>query len=115
MNKDQQGEITNGEATYGAIAEALTGIGAIIIGWTDGDGIHYDILFTRFPLFEGTIQGGTEQDYLFVSIMRVGAWGFRVDLPQSLHENYVKEKLGVQGDAEAKALVELIEGVKARL
>lgn len=115
MNKDQYGEIVNGEETYQTIADALSGTGSIIFGWTDEDGIHFDILMTRFPIIEGTIQGGIGANYLYVSIMRMGAWGFKVDLDGSVTDNYVKEKLGVNGDSEAKALAELINGVKSKI
>lgn len=115
MNKDNQNEVINGEETYQDIADNVQGCGATIIGWTPQDGSHYDVLFARFPIFEGTIQGGIQADYLFVSVMRVGAWGFRTDLESSVTGTYIKEKIGLQGDAESEALAELINGVKKHL
>lgn len=114
MEKDNQGEIINGELTYGTIADSVRNIGSTIIGWTDGNGMHYDILFTRFPVMEGDIHGGIQSDYLFVSIMRVGAWAFRVNLSQSVHASYVEEKLGVPSEV-AEKVAELINGVKEHL
>lgn len=46
MNKDKYDEIMNGENTYKEIANRLKQGQAVIIGWTDEEYTHLDILFT---------------------------------------------------------------------
>ena len=65
MNLDEWGEVINGEETYKGIAEELHNK-SVLIGWTDGNGTHFDILFTyrAYIANRGTIQGGVKQNDL---------------------------------------------------
>lgn len=117
-NYDDWSEVINGPDTYTAIADALKAgalfcSGSCAVGWTDQQGTHYDVLFTLAPSQYGALQGGLRADDLFVSIMRVGCFGFAVANRQ-LHEDYIGEKLNVRGST-AKALAELIKGVQGKL
>ena len=112
---DAYGEITNSDETYSAIAYGLDVHGSVIVGWTDGDGTHYDILFAAFPEQFGTLQGGMRgSSDLFVSIMRKGAFGFKCDREKS-HPSYIAEKLGLaeySASSTVAKLADLINGVR---
>jgi len=109
----------NNNGTYKWIAESLRAYGSILLAWTDNHGTQYDILFTRNPFLpEGDrvrrcpYQGGIHGYELFVSIMRIGAWGFDCNEIKK-YPSYIEEKLaggrnlGVTGEELAK----LINGV----
>lgn len=113
MNYDEYGEVINGASTFVTIADQLREFEHLMIGWTDEAGTHFDILFANGSEFEGANhQGGIRPNDLFISIMRLGAFGFKRDV--ELHPDYVAEKLGC-GGITAKKLSELINGVIAEL
>lgn len=117
MNKDEYGEVINGEQTYNTIATLLHTGQPALIGWTDQAepvGTHFDILFTRKAFKEGTVQGGIAWDDIFVSIMRIGAFGFEVQNKDTA-PGYYMEKLGFTGDETGEKLAELINEIKKRL
>lgn len=114
MDKDEYGEIINGENTYKEIARVLNVVGTCLIGWTDEIYTHYDILFLHKTQFYGTnIQGGIKSNDLFITIMRKGAFGFKIDSKKS--SGYIAEKLNLSDDETAEKLAELINGVIERL
>ena len=118
MNYDEYGEVINGELTYKGIAEELAS-NAVIVGWSDGNGTHLDILFTLHALRYGDqIQGGIKpKSDLFVSIMRWGAFAFEIKECDT-HAGYYEEKLGTRGpfgEATRDALAELLNGVRKLL
>src|SRR3990167_9011938 len=118
MKYDEYGEVINAPETYKGIAEELSG-NAVLVGWTDEMGTHFDILFTLNALPYGTnIQGGIRPSTdLFVSIMRWGAFAFEVS-DEDTHAGYFDEKLsarGPMGQATSEKLAELINGVKKEL
>ncbi len=112
MNYDEYGEVINGDLTYKGIAEELKS-NAVLVGWTDQDGTHFDVLFTLTTLIYGTVQGGIKKKDLFVSIMRKGAFGFEVENIDT-HPNYYSEKLAGMGST-AEKFAELVNGVKKYL
>jgi len=118
MNHDEYGEIVNGEKTYKEIAEELKGGNNMLIGWTDQNSTHLDILFSHPAVPYGTnIQGGVRGTDLFVSIMRWGAFGFEIE-HKDTHPGYYNEKLGNRGSFGTECsekLAELINGVKKYL
>lgn len=109
MEKDSYGEIINSKYTYQEISYLLKNGRSVIIGWTDGEGSHYDILFTLNVIKEGTLQGGLRWNDLFVSVMRKGCFGFLTDDEKSV--DYVGEKLGFGKNITTEKLTELINGV----
>lgn len=109
MNKDQYGEIINGENTYKKIAYLLKSGHSVIIGWTDEEHTHYDILFNLNVVKEGTLQGGLRWNDLFVSIMRKGCFGFLTDGQKE--SGYVGEKLGLGNNVTTEKLTKLINGI----
>jgi hypothetical protein len=115
MNYDTYGEVINGPETYKGIAEEL-GSNSVLIGWTDQQGTHFDILFTLHALpYGNNIQGGIQpRTDLFVSIMRWGAFAFEIK-DEDTHAGYYSEKLGGGMGSTAEALAELINGVKKLL
>lgn len=46
MDIEKYGEVINGENTYKAIAKNLKNGKSVIVGWTDEEGTHFDILFS---------------------------------------------------------------------
>ena len=117
MNIDLDGEIINGKMTYRDIAGELKLRGSCVIGWTDEIGSHFDILFVNDPIMYGVMQGGLrrgDKRNLFVSIMRLGAFGS--DINTKSHWNYYNEKLGNRfGKDTGEKFGELINGVKKYL
>ena len=114
MDYDEYGEVINGVNTFVIIAETLNEHGHLLIGWTDEMSTHFDILFTDGSLFAGANhQGGIKPNALFVSIMRLGAFGFKKDM--ELHPSYISEKLGCGGGVTTEKLAELINGIIAQL
>lgn len=114
MTRTEYGEIINSEKTYEDIADILKTHGSVLIGWTDELYTHYDILFLYKAQFYGTnIQGGIKSNDLFVTIMRKGAFGFKIDSKKS--SGYIAEKLNLSDNETAEKLAELINGVIERL
>lgn len=114
MEYDTYGEVINGEGTYSEIALKLKLDLPVLIGWTDDDGTHFDILFVKDAEVYGTIQGGVKGTDLFVSVMRRGAFGFEIDKTDT-HSGYYSEKLGGDMGSTSEKLAELINGVKKYL
>lgn len=113
MDKDTYGEVINGENTYKEIAYLLKSGRSVIIGWTDEDYTHYDILFSLNVIKEGTLQGGLRWNDLFVSIMRIGSFGFLIDSKKD--SGYIGEKLGLGDNITTNKLTDLINGIIERL
>lgn len=114
MDKDEYGEIINGENTYNEIARTLNVLGTCLIGWTDELCVHYDILFVNKTVIFGTnIQRGIKATDLFVSIMGKGAFGFKTE--NKKYGDYIAEKLNLSDSDTSEKLAELINGVIERL
>jgi hypothetical protein len=116
MLKTQNGLAINDQENYKYIAETLRKHGSFIVSWTDQNSVHYDILFVVRPAHSpeqlDSLAGGINPSYLFVSIMRLGAFAFTTGR-QSGH-NYYAEKLGIQNNA-SYALAEFVNGVRTLL
>ncbi len=114
---DAHREVRNAPETYVAIVETLQDLGCALIGWTDGGGTHYDILFSLRPPQVGTIATGViGPRYLFVGILKVGCFGFEIDGRSApLRAIYVTEKLSLQAGETTDAVTELINGVLREL
>lgn len=110
MNKTEYNEIINGTETYKEIANKLKQDIPVIIGWTDEEYTHLDILFTYqvYREYGNYLQRGLMPTDLFVSIFNCGAFGFEVDREKSV--GYISEKLGVDGET-AEKLTELINEI----
>jgi hypothetical protein len=110
---DPYKEIINGENTYKAIASELLEYGSIIVGWTEGEYSHRDILFTYKPTKLGNLQGGLRWAYLYVSIMHFTSMGFLIeDMTDNVKApEYLKEKLHLSDDVTSDKICELINGV----
>lgn len=112
MDKDEYDEIINGKNTYKEIADRLKQGQAVIIGWTDEEYTHLDILFTYNVYKESCnyLQRGLRGNELFVSLMSVGAFGFDINNAKR-HPGYIGEKLKLPGDSTREKLTELINGI----
>lgn len=114
MNKDTYNEIINGELTYTKIAETLKEKGSCIIGWTDQEYDHRDILFTYRPKhLGGELQRGLRWCYLYVSIMSHSCMGFLIesDTDNRKDVGYIQEKLRLYDNHCDLKICELINGV----
>lgn len=116
MTTDEYGEIINSEETFKEIAKLLSKSTPVLIGWTDEEGTHFDILFSYKVYGFGHFQGGVQQSDLFISIMRIGTFGFEVDHTDTF-PSYYEEKLAVGNNlgSTREKLAELINGVKKYL
>lgn len=114
MNKDEYGEIINGNETFKTIAEELINNGSCIIGWTDSKYDHRDILFSYRPEKYGTLQRGLNwNSHLYVSIMGFSCMGFLIEWKTNnyKHPSYIKEKLRLNDNHCDDKICELINGV----
>lgn len=115
---DAYGEITNSPETYAAIVETLRFNRSVVVGWTDGEGSHLDVLFALEPIQFGPIRSGVcGQDHLFVGILRAGCFAFSLRKSPGRtfhHPDYVAEKLGLDEMRKSSTmshLTVLIDGV----
>lgn len=113
MNFDEYNEVINGEETYKRVAGVLKDRGRIIIGWTDQEYDHRDILFTYQPTVYGSLQRGLRWCYLYVSIMGLSCMGFLIesDTDNRKADGYIKEKLRLDDNHCDDKICELINGV----
>ena len=114
MNVDTYGEIINGNTTYKKIANELVSKNNVIIGWTDKEYDHRDILFTLRPKKYGSLQRGLNfNSHLYVSIIDCTSMGFLIqnENDNRKSEGYIMEKLRLHDNHCDKAICELINGV----
>lgn len=109
-NKNLYDEVINGNETYKAIATNIKKGVSTFISWTDNDSTHYDVLFTYGCVGSGGYQRGLRVTDLFISVMSIGSFGFKIDDMKSA--GYIAEKI-FHGrlDKSVVALTELINGV----
>ena len=117
---DEYHTFQNSPKLYKWLAMNLQEFGYQFIAWTDNEGTQFDILFTKLghPLsMMGPVQGGMKWNDLFVSIMRLGSFGFTVEKKPQTHPGYYEEKLAVGHTlgSTAKKLATLINGVRDQL
>ena len=112
MNKDSYNEIINGEITYIDIAAKLKQGKSVIIGWTDEEFTHFDILFTlgAYKDCDNQLQRGIKNSDLFVSIIGRSSFGFLMT-QEDKDSTYIAEKLNVYGKPTADKLTELINNI----
>lgn len=118
MNKNEYGEIINGINSYKKIAERLLYSGNCIIGWTDDEYDHRDILFAYKPYYlGGGLQRGLKSSYLYISIMGLSCMGFRfnANYDNRKSDEYIKEKLSLNNNHCDDKTCELINGVIAEM
>ena len=114
MNKDEYGEIINGNETYSVIADKLINGQSVIIGWTDEGCDHRDILFTLKPYKEGTLQRGLNwNSHLYISIIDFSCMVFLLEYKTDnrKHNGYIMEKLRLHDNPCNNKICELINGV----
>lgn len=120
IEKDNYGEVINGNMTYETIAKQLYYEGddpnesrACIVGWTDQGYDHRDILFTYKPKQYGNLQRGLRWCYLYVSIMDHCSMGFLIEMKSDNRKDsgYLKEKLRLNDNSCDDKICELINGV----
>lgn len=110
MNTNEYFEVINGQGTYSYIASVLKDGRAIMIGWTDQEYTHYDIMFKLGVVGEGGYQRGIKNSDLIVAIMSIGAFGFKTD--DKKHPTYVAEKLfNSRCDSSVEKVTELMNGI----
>lgn len=116
ISQDEYGEVLNSERTFEGLGELIEKHGSVVIGWTDQQGSHLDILFTLMPIQAGNLQRGMSAlTDIFVSISHFGMHGFKID-DVDLDAGYVAEKLRLDGvNVTSTAVAELINGVKKEL
>ena len=110
---DKYGEVINSQETYKEIAIDLLDHNPVIIGWTDGEYDHRDILFNYRVKKYGNLQRGMVWSDLFVSIIDYTSYGFLIEIKTDNRKNngYIKEKLRLQDNNCDDKICELINGV----
>lgn len=111
MDRDKYGEIINGQDTYKTIADKLKIGKSVIIGWTDEECTHLDILFTggAYKEYSNYLQRGLRGNELYVSIISIGTFGF--DISGEKSSGYIEEKLNIHGQPTIDKLTELINEI----
>jgi len=118
MKMDEHNEVINHPDTYDAIVEWLRVQKSILIGWTDQQGSHFDVLFNLSPDGQGNIQRGLHNSryFLFVSVIGKGTFGFKIfDRAGDLFPSYVAEKLSLSENVTTEELTTLLNEVITRL
>ena len=110
MNQDKYGEIINGKETYVKIAQKLKSGKSVIIGWTDEECTHLDILFTPGAFKENGnyLQRGLCGGEIFVSIIGKGSFGFKYS---EKYPDYVAEKINLYGEPTLTKFTDLLNGI----
>lgn len=114
-NFDKNGEVINGEKTYGWIAHQLKRHNSCLVGWHDGTA-HYDMtfLFSRSGIQKIGKSVNIKNTYLFVGILGVGSLSIELNSLR-IGTMVISHKLGDGYSALSSALAELISEVKVRL
>lgn len=110
---DKYGEVINSQETYRNIAIDLCDRKSVIIGWTDGEYDHRDILFTYRVKKYGNLQRGMRWSDLYVSIISHNSYGFliEIDTDNRKDKGYIKEKLRLHDNDCDDKICELVNGV----
>lgn len=111
---DNYDQVINGKETYDTIATELLATGKCIIGWTDQDYDHRDILFTYKPTpLGGSLQRGLRWCYLYISIIDFCSMGFIIEdnTNNIKSEEYIMEKLRLCDNHCDHKICELVNGV----
>jgi hypothetical protein len=114
MKQDDYGCVVSSQETVDAISDTLRAGSPVAIAWGDQNKTtQFDILFSWNARGWGNLQGGIKAEtYLFVSIMRLGAFAFDVcKRPEQLHHEYIAEKLLIGSSRSAREVAGLIGGV----
>ena len=113
MTMDEYEQVINSEETYKKIAETLLDTGKCIIGWTDQQYDHRDILFTFQPKQYGYLQRGLRWCYLYISIIDCSCMGFLIEdrTNNYKHPSYIMEKLRLNDNPCDNKICDLINGV----
>jgi hypothetical protein len=116
FDMDEYDDVVNGDNTYSSIVKALNERVSVVIGWTDQEGSHLDILFSLFPFQQGLLQRGLRgRTDIFVSVMGLGAHGFEAG-PSDTDAGYYSEKLHLGGrNATSEKLAELVNAIRSQL
>ena len=118
INMNEYREVINGDKTYNILASSLSDFSSALIGWTDQNETHLDILFCYMPgyISSSYFQRGIRGNELFISIIGTGTFGFKLS-QEKLAPGYIAEKLGIQnfGEDLINAFAELVNNVKSRL
>lgn len=114
---DNTNLVVNAEETYHFLGSLILQFGSCLISWTDGDSTQFDILFTMPMTGDGgrLLQGGIHPGYLYVSIMRLGAFAFEWRDRHESSRSYYAEKLLNDPDDQSvtsEKLAELLNGVR---
>lgn len=114
MTKDSYGYIINADDNYKEIAFILKEKKSIILPWTDEKMTAYDIILNINLHKVGMLglQSGLDTSYMFVTIMRRGAFAFK---EPTVSPHYVAEKLDIGYDITATKLAQFINGVLKEL
>lgn len=110
---DEYGEIINGPNTYEAIAAEIGSQtrNSVVIGWTDEEGSHLDVLFALRPTQFGNLQRGYRGvTDLFVAVMGFGTAAF--ECGSQSHPGYYAGKLGLGDNITNTKLAELIDNIR---
>ena len=110
MNIDDYGEIINGAYSYKEVANRLKEGQSVIIGWTDEEYTHLDLLFNYRAYKGGMLQRGLRGNELFVSIISIGSFGFDIK-DREISAGYISEKLNIHGEPTINKLTELINEI----
>ena len=108
---DESGTVINDEETYGVLAEMLLMGRSVVIAWTDREDTQLDIFMRLNAEQYGPVQGGITGTYLYVAIMRVGAFAF--DPHGESSPEYYAEKFGMEAiSVTTEKLAELLNGIR---
>jgi hypothetical protein len=116
FTQDAYNVVENSPHTYRAAAAELRGFGSILLGWTDNNFSHMDVLLVYEPREVGPLNRmDSRASKLIVAVAGRGMFGFAVRGDDPIHHAYLAEKLGFSPSVTTEALAELVNGVMAAL
>lgn len=103
-------EVINNICTYSKIAEELLNSGKVLIGWTDNEFDHRDILFVLNVTKIGECQRGIKSSYLYVSILYTGNVSSAFPI-EEVSGDYIRKNLNLNNNSCDDSIICLVKGV----
>lgn len=114
----------NNDHFYNLISTYLEINHSVMFSWADSrNTVQLDVIMnyqSPFPYDKNMFRRGLKENYLYVSVIDTGAFGFNISNIENLHPNYVAEKLFLDYfplniSSEIGEFTTLIEKIGARL
>ena len=112
---DEYGEFLACPENIESVVDKLLATGSVLIGWSDGEATHYDVLLNYivdfYPENRVSFQRGIHYNDLFVSVIGRGAFGFDIEEDCYLSPYYFEEKMNIDSPELAAFISDVITNI----